>query len=92
MLAYRVIFGLPAVEGEPAVGAADVVEVVRRLGEGKESCTGEALWRRLVLVELPLQFPVEKRREPVVILEVGLQVTLHWRFGRHGEGRLGEKQ
>lgn len=91
MLAHWVVFGLPAVERDLAVGADDVVGVVRRLGKGEEARAGEALGRRLVFAELPVEVPLEERGDPVVVLKVRLEVTLDfWHFGRHDEGLIEE--
>lgn len=87
MLAHGIILGLPAVEGDAAVGADDVVVLVRRLDEGEESRTGELLGRGLVFVELPVELPIQKRRDPVVVLVVGLEVALDLcLFRRHVGG------
>ena len=80
--------GLPAVERDGAVGAYDVVVLVGGLGIREESRAGESLRCGLVLAELPVEVPLQERRNPVVVLEVRLQIALNlWIFGRHSGGR-----
>lgn len=87
MLVHGVVLRLPAVENDAAVGADDVVVFVRRLGKREEAGAGEALGRGLVLVELPVEVPLQERRDPVVVLEVGLEVALDLLLlGRHNGG------
>lgn len=89
VLAHGIVLGLPAVEGDDAVGADDVVVLVRRLDEREESRAGELLGRGLVFVELPVELPLQERRDPVMVLEVGLEVALDLcLFRRHVGGRI----
>lgn len=76
MLVHRVVLRIPAVEGDCAVGADDVVVLVRWIGKREESRAGEALGRGLVFAELPVKVPLQERRDPVMVLEVGLEVAL----------------
>lgn len=76
MLVHGVVLRLPAVEGDCAVGADDVVVLVRVLGKREESRAGEALGRGLIIAELPVKVPVQERRDPVMVLEVGLEVAV----------------
>lgn len=68
MLAHRVVVCFPLVEEDAAERADDVVGLVWWLGVVEEACTREDLWRRLALVDLPFEGPVEVRREAVVVL------------------------
>lgn len=92
VLVHRVVLGVPIVKSETTVGADDIVGLERRFGEREEASAGEALGRGLVLAELPIKVPLQKRGDPVVVLEVGLQVAVDLcLLGRHGGGRVGRE-